>query len=105
MLGISALSTLLPWCHRMLATIKAIINSMYLTKTQTMQIYMYLSIQCSQEGYSCLHTTFTPQQAIQHTERKSTSFASLMLKGFDAVWPEGYFVKVYNKEYLCRSDI
>lgn len=44
MLGISALSSLLPWCHMMLATIEAI-NSVYLAKRLTMQIYVCLSVQ------------------------------------------------------------
>ena len=51
-------------------------------------------------GYSCLHTAYILQEAIQHTRERNKKACVAFLdakKAFDTVWHEGLFVKLYNK--------
>ena len=56
-------------------------------------------------GYSCLHTAYILQEAIQHTrERSKKAYVAFLdaRKAFDTVWHEGLFVKLHNKGLPMR---
>ena len=56
-------------------------------------------------GYSCLHTAYILQEAIQHIrEQHKKAYATFLdaRKTFDTVWHEGHFIKLHNKGLPMR---
>ena len=56
-------------------------------------------------GYSCLHTAYILQEAIQHTrEQHKKAYVAFLdaRNAFDTVWHEGLFIKLHNKGLPMR---